>query len=141
MQQRTLMDEDASGPHKVDIHVGTRVRIRRRMRDISQQKLAAAIGVTFQQVQKYEQGSNRISASKLYEIAQFLECPIGYFFDGLPMADSDDSGLEQKVTAFLQAPEGLGLMEAVPRIRNAAVRRGLLDFVRTLAGIDPGEAD
>jgi transcriptional regulator with XRE-family HTH domain len=137
MIARNLADDDSAGlgPHRVDVHVGARVRMRRRMLDITQQKLAEAVGVTFQQIQKYEQGSNRISASKLYEIAQFLGAPISYFFEGLPEPgqDADMTGLQQKVAAFLQMPEGVGLIEALPRIRSAQVRRGMLAFAKTLA--------
>lgn len=70
-------------PHPVDIHVGTRLRKKRRAMGLSQQRLAAKIEVRFQQVQKYESGANRISASRLWEIAKVLEVPVGYFFDGL----------------------------------------------------------
>ncbi len=70
-------------PNPVDTHVGQRVRTRRRLLGISQERLAEALGLTFQQVQKYERGANRISASKLYEIARFLASPVSYFFEGL----------------------------------------------------------
>jgi transcriptional regulator with XRE-family HTH domain len=77
-------------PARVDIHVGTRVRARRKLLSLSQERLADALGLTFQQVQKYERGVNRISASKLYEIARFLECPISYFFEGLPESPKEN---------------------------------------------------
>src|SRR4029077_3697481 len=70
-------------PNPVDLHVGARIRLRRRMQGVSQEKLADALGLTFQQVQKYERGANRVSASKLYEIPAALRSPISYFFDGL----------------------------------------------------------
>src|ERR671917_2598173 len=71
-------------PNDVDVHVGSRMRQRRKMLNVSQEKLADALGLTFQQVQKYERGFNRISASKLFDAAHFLQAPITYFFEGLP---------------------------------------------------------
>src|SRR5271156_5143452 len=93
-------------PNPVDLHVGARIRLRRRMQGVSQEKLADALGLTFQQVQKYERGANRVSASKLYEIAAALRAPISYFFDGLADPASIDgeetrTGDEQTVHAFL----------------------------------------
>src|SRR5580658_2657112 len=70
-------------PNPVDLHVGARIRMRRRMNGVSLERLADALGLTFQQVQKYERGANRVSASKLYEIAAALKTPVAYFFDGL----------------------------------------------------------
>src|SRR5713226_5149805 len=77
-------------PNPVDLHVGARIRLRRRMQGVSQEKLADALGLTFQQVQKYERGANRVSASKLYEIAAALHAPVSYFFDGLADPSSAD---------------------------------------------------
>src|SRR5471030_2652213 len=74
---------ESRAPNPIDLHVGARIRLRRRMQGVSQEKLADALGLTFQQVQKYERGTNRVSASKLYEIATALRSPISYFFDGL----------------------------------------------------------
>src|SRR5215472_8542656 len=92
MQARVKIEpvEVQRSPNPVDLHVGGRVRMRRKMLGISQERLADALGLTFQQVQKYERGANRISASKLYEIARFLSAPIAYFFEGL--ADPTTSG-------------------------------------------------
>src|SRR5580698_3474137 len=93
-------------PNPIDLHVGARIRLRRRMQGVSQEKLADALGLTFQQVQKYERGANRVSASKLYEIAAALHAPVSYFFDGLADPSSADSpeykpSDEQSVHAFL----------------------------------------
>ncbi len=77
-------------PNPVDLHVGARIRLRRRMQGVSQEKLADALGLTFQQVQKYERGANRVSASKLYEIAAALRAPVAYFFDGLADPTGDE---------------------------------------------------
>lgn len=79
------------GPHAVDVHVGGRVRLRRTLLGLSQEKLGEAVGVTFQQVQKYERGANRVSASMLWKVAQALDVPISFFFDGLDDRPNDDA--------------------------------------------------
>ena len=113
--------------------------MRRKMLGVSQERLAEALGLTFQQVQKYERGANRISASKLYEIARFLSAPIAYFFEGLgdPTAGASAAGLddasEQHVHGFLMTSEGLELAAAFPRIGRSRLRRRILDLVRSLA--------
>ena len=127
-------------PDPIDIHVGARVRLRRKFLAISQEALAAAIGLTFQQVQKYERGSNRISASKLYRIARILNAPMTYFFDGAPDPDGDDTandiatgGPERRANEFLMTPEGIELAQYFPVIEGARTRRRVLDLVRSLA--------
>jgi transcriptional regulator with XRE-family HTH domain len=125
-------------PNVVDLHVGGRVRMRRKMLGLSQEALADALKLTFQQVQKYERGANRVSASKLYEIAKTLQVPVSYFFDGLadPMTnDVDEVGAaaERVVTEFLNTPEGLELAEIFPKIGRGRVRRQVLDLVRAMA--------
>ncbi len=127
------------GPNPVDLHVGARIRMRRRMQGVSQEKLAEALGLTFQQVQKYERGANRVSASKLYEIAASLRTPVGYFFEGL--ADPSQEGQsgassEQSVHAFLMTAEGLELAGLFPRVPRGRVRRRLLDLLRAIVGDD-----
>jgi transcriptional regulator with XRE-family HTH domain len=119
--------------------------MRRKMMGLSQERLAEALGLTFQQVQKYERGSNRISASKLYEIAKFLSVPVSYFFEGLsdPSAGRDASGeegAEQFVHEFLMTPEGLELAASFPRIKVGRLRRRILDLVRTLTDEDAATA-
>lgn len=102
---------------------------------MSQEKLADALGLTFQQVQKYERGANRVSASKLYEIARTLQAPITYFFEGLadPIAPStEDAGSEQAMHDFLMTAEGLELASLFPKVRRGRVRRKLLDLVRAM---------
>jgi transcriptional regulator with XRE-family HTH domain len=137
---------DSRLPNPVDLHVGARIRMRRRLQGVSQEKLAEALGLTFQQVQKYERGANRVSASKLYEIASTLNAPVAYFFEGLAdPATATEEGLallssdEQSVHAFLMTTEGLELASTFPRIAKGPVRRRLLDLVRSLAGEEPGE--
>src|SRR5580698_2110252 len=94
---------ETRAPNPVDLHVGARMRLRRRMQGVSQEKLADALGLTFQQVQKYERGANRVSASKLYEIAAALKAPVSYFFDGLadPAGEGDAPSAESTVHGFL----------------------------------------
>ena len=119
------------GPHPVDRHVGLRIRMRRKEIGVSQERLAEALGITFQQVQKYERGANRVSASKLWEIARALRTSVTYFYEGLGELNetSNSSGAQD----FLLTAEGLELMTAFPRIPQAALRRKLVDLVRAVA--------
>ena len=131
----------------VDIHVGARIRMRRRFIGMSQQTLAETLRLTFQQVQKYERGSNRVSASKLYEIARALGVGSSYFFEGLadPLegrpAQAPAAGPGADATReFLFTAEGLELARLFPRLRNAELRRQLILLVRAAAhseGADP----
>ena len=123
----------------VDAHVGGRVRMRRKLIGVSQDHLADSLGLTFQQVQKYERGTNRVSASKLFQIAEILGVTVSYFFDGLPDPIDDSPAGEEAVHAgkvmqqFLQTSEGVELAEIFPRIANGEVRRQILDLVRAMA--------
>ncbi len=123
-------------PSSVDVHVGGRVRVRRRLINMTQESLADLIEVTFQQVQKYERGSNRISASKLFAIAEALDVPISYFFEGLDEPtgpESDDRAPEQTIHSFLRTTEGIELARLFPRIARGPLRRRILDLVRAAA--------
>jgi transcriptional regulator with XRE-family HTH domain len=133
MQQ--ISDQDRA-PNPIDVHVGLQVRLRRKELKISQEKLADALGLTFQQVQKYERGANRISASKLYEIARALHVPIGWFFEGLsdPTADG---GVElgygiPLAQSFLTTQDGIDLANLFPKIAPRRVRRRIVDLVRAM---------
>jgi len=133
-----MADVDDRLPNPVDLHVGSRIRLRRKILGVSQERLADALGLTFQQVQKYERGANRVSASKLYEIAATLQTQVAYFFEGL--ADPSDAsegevapGTERFVQDFLMTPEGLELAGLFPKITRARVRRRVLDLVRSMA--------
>ena len=138
--------------NEVDIRVGARIRVRRKLRGMSQTQLAGALGLTFQQVQKYERGSNRVSASKLYEIARTLEVPIAYFFQGLPNpasgANATVRGADRDVAAFLAEPGALDLLRAFARVTQPGVRRDVIALLQSLgqdqfaqAGSDaPGES-
>lgn len=113
--------------------------MRRKLLGVSQEQLADSLGLTFQQVQKYERGANRVSASKLYEIARTLQVPVSFFFDGLadPMEGSENDEVgqhaERIVQEFLTTPEGLELAEVFPKINRGRVRRQVLDLVRAMA--------
>lgn len=124
-------------PNPIDKHVGSRVRMRRMMLSMSQEKLGDALGLTFQQVQKYEKGTNRIGASRLQNIATVLSVPVGFFFDGAPGQGSNgtaDSKSGSYVVDFLSSSEGLQLNRAFVRISDSKVRRRIVDLVRALAG-------
>jgi transcriptional regulator with XRE-family HTH domain len=134
-----------SGPNPIDVHVGARIRLRRKFLDISQSKLADALGLTFQQVQKYERGTNRVSASKLFEIGRFLEAPVSYFFERLEQSEAQTgfdskAGPDSYVHGFLMTPEGIELALMFPKVANSRLRRKILELVRTMAGEDEGAA-
>jgi transcriptional regulator with XRE-family HTH domain len=128
-------DETDSGPNPIDRHVGLRIRMRRRELGISQEKLAESIGLTFQQVQKYERAANRVSASKLWEMARALNTSIGYFYEGLgdPGGSVGAALPREDVRDFLLTPEGIELASAFPKVPRGRVRRRILDLVRAIA--------
>jgi transcriptional regulator with XRE-family HTH domain len=128
-------------PNPTDKHVGSRVRMRRMMLSMSQQKLADGLGLTFQQVQKYERGANRIGASRLQQISHLLQVPIAFFFEGAPNASaplsSNGSALSMaQIDEFVSDLDGLRLIRAFMRIDNAAVRRRIVMLVQEIAGDD-----
>jgi transcriptional regulator with XRE-family HTH domain len=125
-------------PHPIDVHVGARVRLRRTMLRMSQEKLAAALGLTFQQVQKYERAANRISASRLYQLCRILGVGVGFFYDGLDPAHAGNPGFaETSAEPFESDPlrqrETIELVEAYYAIGDPAVRRRLFELARQLA--------
>ncbi|HEY0053258.1 MAG TPA: helix-turn-helix transcriptional regulator [Caulobacteraceae bacterium] len=134
------MSQDAAAdrqPNPVDRHVGQRVRVLRKIQGISQERLADALGLTFQQVQKYEKGSNRISASKLWDISRFLNKPIAYFFEEIEVGETA-TGMAEPEQAnfrydFLATTEGIELAQAFPKLKPKQ-RRKLLELVRAMAG-------
>jgi transcriptional regulator with XRE-family HTH domain len=131
-------DDSGSGPHPVDRHVGLHIRMRRKALGISQERLAEALGLTFQQVQKYERGANRVSASKLWEIARALKTNVAYFYEGLEdEADATSRGfMGVNAQEFLLTPEGMELAAAFPRVRKPGLRRKVLDLVRAMAEME-----
>ncbi len=125
-------------PNPIDIHVGGRVRLRRMMQNMSQEKLGESLGITFQQIQKYEKGTNRIGASRLQHISSVLQVPVSFFFEDAPGA-STVAGFEEArpaafVTDFLSSSEGLQLNRAFVRIKDPKVRRKIVDMIRAVAG-------
>jgi transcriptional regulator with XRE-family HTH domain len=137
LRKGKLMSVENNGPNPVDIHVGARVRLRRKAMGLSQSALADALELTFQQVQKYERGTNRISASKLFEISRTLRVPLAYFFDGYSdeqvVEAFEESNSEQSVNDFLLTGEGVELAAVFPKVRNAKQRRKILELVRSLS--------
>ena len=128
-------------PNPIDQHVGSRVRMRRMMLAMGQQALGAALGLTFQQVQKYEKGTNRIGASRLQQLSQILQVPVAFFFEGAPnaLAPHDSSGSElsmAQIDDFVSDSDGLRLIGAFMRIDNVALRRRIVMLVQEIAGDD-----
>ena len=127
-------------PNPIDKHVGSRVRMRRMMLGMSQEKLGERLGLTFQQVQKYEKGTNRIGASRLQQISAILSVPVSFFFEGAPSGEpAPEGGFRENQAAsyvadFLSTSEGLALNRAFIRIRDTKVRRKIVDLVRAVAG-------
>ncbi|SHF64586.1 Transcriptional regulator, contains XRE-family HTH domain [Kaistia soli DSM 19436] len=125
-------------PNPIDVHVGGRVRLRRMMQNMSQEKLGESLGITFQQIQKYEKGTNRIGASRLQHISSVLQVPVSFFFEDAPGSPSDVGFEEARpaafVTDFLSSAEGLQLNRAFVRIKDPKVRRKIVDLVRAVAG-------
>jgi transcriptional regulator with XRE-family HTH domain len=132
-------------PNPIDKHVGSRVRMRRMMLGMSQEKLGDALALTFQQVQKYEKGTNRIGASRLSQISQILQVPVAFFFEGAPHLVADGSVLLDPletapsptyVSDFLATSDGLSLTKAFMRIPDPKLRRRIVDLVQQIAGED-----
>jgi transcriptional regulator with XRE-family HTH domain len=134
----------ADKPNPIDVHVGARVRLRRTLLGMSQEKLGEAIGLTFQQVQKYERGANRIGASRLFDLSRVLDVPIAYFFDELGGEPSHEPvGLGETPAAAYQAGplikrETLELVRAYLRIHDSQIRRRLFDLTKAIANAYPG---
>jgi transcriptional regulator with XRE-family HTH domain len=126
-------------PNPIDKHVGSRVRMRRMMLSMSQEKLGDALGLTFQQVQKYEKGTNRIGASRLQQISHILQVPVAFFFEGAPNLSGQPDGLKEAPSAayvadFLATSDGLALTKAFMRIKEAKLRRRIVDLVEEISG-------
>ena len=127
-------------PNPVDKYVGSRVRMRRIMLGMSQEKLGDALGLTFQQIQKYEKGANRIGASRLQQIAHILQVPVAFFFDGAPAAPGQThDGFSEApspayVSDFLATSDGLALTKAFMGIKDSKLRRRIVDLVEQIAG-------
>jgi transcriptional regulator with XRE-family HTH domain len=128
-------------PNPTDQHVGSRVRMRRLMLAMSQEKLGDALGLSFQQIQKYERGANRIGASRLQQISHILQVPLEFFFEGAPNASAPHSSNESAFSTaqfddFVSDIDGLRLIRGFMRIDNAALRRRIVMLVQEIAGDD-----
>ena len=137
-------DHDGKGsrrPNPIDVHVGTRVRLQRMLRGISQEKLGEKLGLTFQQVQKYEKGVNRIGASRLFDLANVLGVPIQFFYDEAPAMEGRvppqpgfaERPSETYIFEFLNTREGLELNRAFAKISDPRSRRAVVELVRAIA--------
>lgn len=127
---------NAKEPSAVDIEVGRRIRMQRRVLGMSQSALAERVSVTFQQVQKYEKGSNRVGASRLQGIADCLNVPVSFFFEGMAGADESESGLMKgmdDLTGFISTAEGLALNRAFLAVKDARIRQKIVGLVKSLA--------
>lgn len=127
-------------PNPIDKHVGSRVRMRRMMIGMSQEKLGEALGLTFQQVQKYEKGTNRIGASRLHQIASVLGVQVEFFYEGAPQLEGAPTGdgLQEPptpayVSDFLSTSDGLHLMRAFVRVKDPKVRKRIVELVEALS--------
>ncbi|HEU5047012.1 MAG TPA: helix-turn-helix transcriptional regulator [Rickettsiales bacterium] len=123
-------------PHPVDVHVGKQLRMRRVILGLSQETIGKAIGVTFQQVQKYERGINRMGASRLYEFAKYLTTPVSYFFEGLDIPQQAAGGAEESGALEhdkMASRETLEMMRAYYRISDPNVRSRVFELVKSLA--------
>ena len=126
-------------PNPIDKHVGSRVRMRRMMLSMSQEKLGGALGLTFQQVQKYEKGTNRIGASRLQQISHILQVPVAFFFEGAPTFHphgdvAGEAPSPSYVSDFLATSDGLALTKAFMAIKEPKLRRRIVDLVQEIAG-------
>ncbi len=144
--QSIVVEKIKKVPNPIDRYVGSRVRMRRVILGMSQEKLGEALGLTFQQVQKYEKGANRIGASRLQQISRTLDVPPAFFFEGAPSFEAAgaqpsrlgaaEEGNTSYVADFLSTAEGLHLNMAFARIHDPKVRKRIIDLVAALAGED-----
>jgi transcriptional regulator with XRE-family HTH domain len=125
-------------PNPVDKYVGSRVRMRRIMLGMSQEKLGEALGLTFQQIQKYEKGTNRVGASRIKQISEILQVPVSFLFEGGPTGTANAGGFSEDaspsyISDFLATSEGLALTRAFTSIGDAKLRRSIVDLVEQIA--------
>src|SRR5262245_44895492 len=143
------LDSPSRKTNQMDIHVGSRVRLRRMVIGMSQEKLGEKMGLTFQQIQKYEKGTNRIGASRLHQLSQIMDVPVGFFFEDAPHHMSRQSGApgfaESKTEAFLldflNSRDGLELNRAFVKITDPKVRKRVVELVRALSEEASSDAD
>lgn len=128
-----------NGPHPVDIHVGSRVKLRRMILGLSQESLGRSLGLTFQQIQKYEKGVNRIGASRMFELSRLLDVPVQFFYDefgdapGSAAGFAEDAHGEEPVMDLVNSPEGVQLCRYYASIKDPTVKRRVLELVRSIS--------
>jgi transcriptional regulator with XRE-family HTH domain len=138
-------DKEPARPSPIDVHVGSRIRLRRTLLGMSQERLGEALGLTFQQVQKYERGVNRVGASRLFDLSRVLDVPISFFFDDMPesLASTYGGPMARRSTGFSETPdsfaddalnrrETLELVRAYYRITEPAVRKRVFDLIKSM---------
>nr|WP_274534638.1 helix-turn-helix transcriptional regulator [Pararhizobium polonicum] len=131
------METPSKKPNPIDVEVGRRIRMRRTLLGLSQTTLADALGITFQQVQKYEKGTNRVGASRLQAIAEFLQIPVSFLFEGQETIGADAESLHgREITEFISTTEGLSLNRSFVRIQDPDVRRKVVGLVKVLASTE-----
>lgn len=149
-EENSTYGRGSGRPNPIDVHVGSRVRLRRTLLGMSQEKLGEAIGLTFQQVQKYERGANRIGASRLYDLARVLDVPVGFFFEEMSTETQERSpalarGLHEEPEPYEPDPmakrETLELVRAYYKITEPQVRKRLFDLTKALAAVAGDEED
>jgi transcriptional regulator with XRE-family HTH domain len=121
-------------PNQIDIHIGTRIRMRRMMLNMSQSALGQPCGITFQQIQKYEKGANRVGASRLQEFSKLLGVPVAFFFEGLtPTGASQKNAKQDLAQELLATRHGIELIKAFMSIRSKSLRRAIIAVVEEIA--------
>lgn len=133
--------ENKKKPNPTDVYVGSRIRLRRNMLGMSQENLGEQLGITFQQIQKYEKGTNRVGASRLQAISSILAVPVSFFFEDFPGQEGAGKGFAEDGSSgfgldFVTSPEGLQLNRAFVKISDVKVRRKIIELVKTLAADD-----
>ncbi|MDE2514794.1 MAG: helix-turn-helix transcriptional regulator [Rhodospirillales bacterium] len=141
--------EKESRPSPIDVHVGSRIRLRRTLLGMSQERLGEALGLTFQQVQKYERGVNRVGASRLFDLSRVLDVPISFFFDDMPdnIASSFGGGLPRRTAGIQEIPEAsaddslnrretLELVRAYYRITDPSIRKKVFDLIKSMGPVE-----
>ena len=135
--------EKPKSPHPVDVHVGARVKLRRTMLGMSQDKLGESLGLPFQQIQKYEKGVNRIGASRIFQIAKILDVPIQYLFDDFDRPAvagfAEDDSETASFMDLLNTPDGVQLCRHYSKIDDPKVRKRVLDLVKAIADTEGGD--
>lgn len=131
-----------TGPHPIDVHVGSRVKLRRMILGLSQEALGKSLGLTFQQIQKYEKGVNRIGASRMFEMAQLLDVPVQFFYEdvggGRPADGFAETGAGEAVMDLVNSPEGVQLCRYFSAIKDPEVKKRVLDLVKSIAENESG---